>query len=105
MAKIPKNLSDKAMVEGFVEPESFERIFLSSQETVEEPVKLRKSGAVKESLEQSFVSPELAGEIGKALMELKLDLYKEGIVDYRIKVSRQARSIVLTPVVKKQNRG
>lgn len=73
MSRIPKNLSDKDMLKGFEEPESYEKIFLAADESPK-PVKSKKISGSKESLEQSFVSPELAEQIGKELMSLKLEL-------------------------------
>jgi len=107
MAKIPKNLSDKAMVAGFKEEKNFEHMFLAAEE--EEPVvkpKPKNSSKEKEDLSTAFLTKELQEKIGKALLELKLELYKDGMVDYNIKVARDGKQIVLSavPLKKKVNK-
>jgi hypothetical protein len=107
MAKIPKNLSDKVMVAGFKEEKNFEHMFLAAEE--EEPfVKPKPKGAnkEKEDLSTAFLTKELQEKIGKALLELKLELYKEGMIDYDIKIAREGKQIVLStvPIKKKVNK-
>ncbi|MDF2565543.1 MAG: hypothetical protein K0Q53_1938 [Massilibacillus sp.] len=107
MAKIPKNLSDKAMVVGFKEEKNFEHMFLAAEE--EEPfVKPKPKGInkEKEDLSTAFLTKELQEKIGKALLELKLELYKDGMIDYDIKVAREGKQIVLSavPIKKKANK-
>lgn len=100
MAKIPKNLTDKAMFNGYKEQETFETMFLA-----DEPVKPKPKikGEKKETLDTAFLTQELQEKIGKLLLEVKLDLYKEGVVDYTVKAAREGNRIVLTPVeVKKK---
>jgi hypothetical protein len=102
MAKIPKNLSDKDMMAGFEEPTTIENIFLASEKATERKKAERRSLERKQhQLEESFITPELAADLGRKLMELKLELYKEGIVDYRLKVSRDGRRIILEPATGK----
>lgn len=93
MAKIPKNLSDKSMVGNYKEEITFENDIFA-EEVVKPKVvapKKEKVGYVSE-----FFTPELQEQVGKALLELKLELYKEGIVDFKIKVARQDKQIILT---------
>lgn len=105
MAKIPKNLSDKAMVAGFKEPKTFETMFLDAEEE-ETVAKTKPKSKEKEDLSTVFLTKELQEKIGKTLLELKLELYKEGIVDYNIKVAREGKQIVLSavPIKKKENK-
>lgn len=92
MAKIPKNLSDKLMFEGVQEKQTFETMFME-----EETVPVPRPKKEKESLEAGFLTKELAEKIGRALLEMKLDLYKEGMVEYTIKVAREGKTVVLSP--------
>ncbi len=109
MAKIPKNLSDKAMVVGFKEEKNFEHMFLAAEE--EEPFvkpkpKPKGTNKEKEDLSTAFLTKELQEKIGKALLELKLELYKDGMIDYDIKVAREGKQIVLSavPIKKKASK-
>jgi hypothetical protein len=105
MAKIPKNLSDKAMVAGFKEQKTFETMFLDAEEE-ETVAKPKPKSKEKEDLSTAFFNKELQEKIGKILLEIKLELYKEGIVDYDIKVAREGKRIVLSavPIKKKANK-
>lgn len=94
MAKIPKNLADKAMFDGVKEEETFETMLLD-EDVVCKP-KPKAKGKEKEDLNAGFVTKELQEKIGKLLLELKLELYKEGIVDYQIKVTREEKKIILS---------
>ncbi|MBC8015991.1 MAG: hypothetical protein H7X79_09645 [Sporomusaceae bacterium] len=100
MAKIPKNLSDKSMIGNFKEEITFENDIFA-EEIVKpraiKPEKKEKSGYVSE-----FFTPELQEKVGKLLLELKVELYKEGIVDFDIKVTRQNKQIILTAVSNKK---
>lgn len=93
MAKIPKNLSDKSMVGNYKEEITFENDIFA-----EEVAKPRQVVAKKEKVGyvSEFFTPELQEEVGKALLELKLQLYKEGIVDFKLKVTRQDKQVILT---------
>lgn len=97
MAKIPKNLDDKAMFAGVKEEQTFETMFFAEEETEAKP-----KAKEKEDLAAAYFTPELREKLGKALLELKLDLYKEGLVDYEIKLSRQGHAIVLTAAEKRK---
>lgn len=107
MAKIPKNLSDKVMVAGFKEEKNFEHMFLvaEEEETFVKP-KPKGTNKEKENLSTAFFTKELQEKIGKALLELKLELYKDGMIDYDIKVAREGKQIVLSavPIKKKANK-
>nr|WP_092073468.1 hypothetical protein [Dendrosporobacter quercicolus]NSL48051.1 hypothetical protein [Dendrosporobacter quercicolus DSM 1736]SDM62597.1 hypothetical protein SAMN04488502_10639 [Dendrosporobacter quercicolus] len=94
MAKIPKNLSDNAMFSGFKEKATFETAVYSE---AEEPVKPGKKEQ-KEDLATAFFTPEIQEKVGKALLEIKLELYKQGTIDYTIKVVRQGNQVILTAV-------
>ena len=98
MGKIPKNLSDKAMFGGYKEQESFESVFLAAEE---EPSTQSVKKPKAENLNTAFLPIGLQEKIGKLLLELKVDLYKEGIVDYEIKAKREGNTIVLSPFVYK----
>jgi len=93
MAKIPKNLSDNDMLSVWDKK--------AQAESREEAEKVSVKDAAKPSYESGFLTPELQQSIGKAMLELKVKLYKEGIVDYNMKVKQEGNQIVLTAVPRK----
>lgn len=98
MSKIKKNLSDSEMFKGWHEQPTFET------EINDEPVRPAVKAVKKEPAEDinsAYFTPELKEAVGKALLELKLNLYKEGTVDYQIKVSCQGNQVLLTAVPSK----
>ncbi|GAB6181501.1 hypothetical protein JCM14036_28200 [Desulfotomaculum defluvii] len=94
--KIRKNLTDEEMFAGYKEEVTFENTW---EDTVVHRPKIK---SVKKESENegfcSFFTPELQEQIGKALLELKVELYKQGIIDYRLEVSREGNSVILTAV-------
>ncbi|SMC72598.1 hypothetical protein [Sporomusa malonica] len=99
MGKIKKNLSDSEMLKGWQEQPTFETEI--NDEPVRPTVKAVKKDPV-EDINSAYFTPELKESVGKALLELKLNLYKEGIVDYQIKVSCQGNQVLLTAVPPKE---
>ncbi|SDF52466.1 hypothetical protein [Sporolituus thermophilus] len=95
--KIKKNLSDQDMLANWQEPASFETASHDEKTTVQTA---RGKGRESESFHGSFLTPQLQEKVGKALLDLKLALYKEGIVDYEIKVARQGHQVILTAAPK-----
>jgi hypothetical protein len=100
--KIKKNLSDKDMVKGFVEENTFETdIFTEAEPTPHLKTPPKKDGA--ENFKTAFFTPELQETVSKALLELKVKLYQEGIVDYSLKVSQEGHQVILRAVPKNLN--
>lgn len=94
MSKIPKNRQDNEMFGNLKEQITFENFSDSEEAPVAKPVKTQ---ATKPS-NADFFTPELQESVGKALLALKVKLYKEGIVDYAIKVSSEGNQVVLKAV-------
>lgn len=101
MAKIPKNRSDKEMLAGYQEAETLEESFhkaAKAQAAREAAEKAKEAQeAVPPNLLRAGFSKDLTDALGKALMELKLELAQEGITRYTFKVKREGESIILTP--------
>lgn len=99
MVKIPKNRQDSEMLGNIQEKASFEHY---SDGITDQPVtKPAKSEPTKPGF-AAFLTPELQDSLGKALLTLKLNLYKEGIVDYDLKVSCESNQVVLKAVPSKK---
>ncbi|BBB91185.1 MAG TPA: hypothetical protein PKA28_11515 [Methylomusa anaerophila] len=96
MTKIKKNLSDDDMLAGWQEEGTFE-----TDPQDETPVR-KTAATVKKGTAQDYTSafftPELQEAVGKALLELKVKLYNEGIVDFKLKVSSEGKQVILTAV-------
>ena len=96
MTKIKKNLSDSDMFKGWHEQPTFETEIVDD-EPVRLPVKSAKTEPAAD-INSAYFTPELQESVGKALLELKLNLYKQGNVDYQIKVSCQGNQVILAAV-------
>lgn len=100
MAKIPKNLSDAAMFKGYKESKKGRSLFDIAKDFDDNHL-VRKETVKKED---SYIDKYLFTALNKELLKLKLDLYKEGIVDYQIKLKRDGQKILLYPVVNKHSK-
>lgn len=93
MAKIPKGLTDAQMTAGMEEELTFENGAYQDEKTKKIQPKKKNENMVLD-----FITPALAEKLGNQLLELKLALYQEGVVDYRFRVERQGHAIVMTAV-------
>lgn len=100
MGKIPKNLSDKDMFKNYQEEPTIEETFQRLGKDEKEP--LRGRGKDKQELEALSLSPEISDALEKMLLEVKLELYREGVVDYRLTVRREGKKIILSPTGKEK---
>lgn len=99
MSKIPKNLSDKDMFRDYVEDTSIEDRFIAAEKKVK-----KKQQEVPEApadfLRAGF-TPQLTEELARALMQLKMELFRADIKNYTFKIKRDGENIVLIPKYKK----
>ena len=96
MAKIPKNRSDKDMMQGFEEEETLAEVLLRKERQAEERA---RTSAVQEppaDLARAGLSSAQADELGRALLELKLTLAQEGVQHYQLKIQRKDRQVIIT---------
>ncbi|HWR31040.1 MAG TPA: hypothetical protein VN631_14525, partial [Negativicutes bacterium] len=75
MIKIPKNRQDSEMIGNFKEQLSFENV--TDDDDYQPAAKPAKSETTTPA-NATFITPELQEDLGKALLTLKLKLYKEG---------------------------
>ena len=98
MAKIPKNLSDKDMFKGWQEEPTIEETMLKAAEP-KRPARPQTARAPKseprDGVYQTYLSPAAVDTMEKLLLEIKLDLFKQGVSDYRINVRREGNAILL----------
>ena len=96
MAKIPKNRSDKDMMQGFEEEETLAEVLLKRERQEEERTRLQAAQEPPADLARAGLSSAQVDELGRALMELKLSLAQEGVQHYRLKIQRKGRQVVIT---------
>ena len=96
MAKIPKNRSDKDMMQGFEEEETLADVLLKKERQAEEHARAQAAHEPPADLARAGLSSAQADELGRALMELKLSLAQEGVQHYRLKIQRKGRQVIIT---------
>ena len=106
MAKIPKGLSDKDMLQGYVEQVTLESQFLAAEEA-EDKRRRARAGLSKpeKNMALTGVTDELVEELGRKLLELKMELFRDGIKSYTMKVKKDGQSIIIKPVETRQKTG
>ena len=96
MAKIPKNRSDSDMMQGFEEEETLSEILLRKERQAEERARQRAAQDPPADLARAGLSSAQAEELGRALLELKLALAQDGVQQYRLKIQRKDRQVIIT---------
>ena len=93
------------MLHDYKEERTLESVFLDAE--AKEDKKRRNSAGVqpRENLQLAYLTPDIIDKLGKLLLELKLDLYQQGITDYSMKVQRSGKDIVLSPVERAPRKG
>lgn len=108
MAKIPKGLSDKDMLQGYVEQVTMESQFMAVMAAEEAEDKKRRAKAALGKPEKNIAltgfSDELVEELGRKLLELKMELFREGVKNYTLKVKKDGHTITIKPIERK-NKG
>ena len=100
--KIQKGLSDADMMKGFQEQETFETAILKDDATTVRKAN-NKPNLTKtdDDFYQEFLTERIKTEIGKLLLAIKMDYYKEDVKDFSIQVKRNGKDIVLETSPKK----
>ena len=96
MAKIPKNRSDKDMMQGFDEEETLAEVLLRKERQAEERARASAAQEPPADLARAGLSSAQADELGRALLELKLTLAQEGVQHYQLKIQRKDRQVIIT---------
>ena len=100
--KIQKGLSDADMMKGFVETETFETAILKDNASTGNKLGTKvKSHKTEDDFYQEFLTERIKTEIGKLLLAIKMDYFKEDVKDFSIQVKRNGQHIVLETAPKK----
>ncbi len=96
MAKIPKNRSDKDMMQGYEEEETLSEVLLRKERQAEERARAQAAQEPPADLARAGLTSAQVDELGRALLELKLALAQEGLQQYRLKIQRKGRQVIIT---------
>ena len=100
--KIQKGLSDAYMMKGFVETETFETALLKDEAKSGNKVERKpKEQKTEDDFYQEFLTERMKTEIGKLLLAIKMDYFKDDVKDFSIQVKRNGNHIVLETAPKK----
>lgn len=91
--KIPKNRSDAEMLKTAAPAAA--NVSLSSAGP------LRKGTVTPSEFQRGFVTEKMAERIGKFLLEIKMEYYKDEVPDFSVEIKREGRNIVLVTAPKK----
>ena len=96
MATIPKGLSDTAMMQGHEGEETLEETLLRREQEAEERARRAAAKEPPADLARAGLSAAQTEELGRALMELKLTLAQEQVTNYKLKIKRSGRQVIIT---------
>ena len=94
--KIRKNLTDGDMLANYKEEPGMWELNDNDNEIAKPTNKPVGRELSQESA--SYFMPDLQEKVNKALLQLKVKLFNEGIVDYEIKVTLEGKQVLLTAV-------
>ena len=97
MSKIPKNLSDKDMLKNWVEETSVEDTFLAAEQKAKQAAKGQAEFEPPAAFRQAGFHPALMQELGRQLLQLRLQLAQKGASHFTYKIKREGENIVIAP--------
>ena len=99
--KIQKGLSDADMMKGFQEEENFEMTMLDSEAAAKKPKIHQTPSQKQDEFYREFLTEKVETQIGKMLLDIKMDYFKEGEGAFSIQVKRDGKRIILETAPKK----
>ncbi len=99
--KIQKGLSDADMLKNIVEEDNFETIMLEKEAIRNKPKFHQSLVQTQESFYQEFLTDKVKTQIGKMLLDIKMEYFREGEGDFSIQVKRNGKHILLETAPKK----
>ena len=100
MSKIPKNLTDKDMLRDWVEEESIEDTFQQAEQAEKARAKAAAGVEPPANLAKAGFNAPLMDELGRTLLQLRLELAQKGATVVTYKVKRDGENVVITPKYK-----
>ena len=99
--KIQKGLTDADMMKNFKDTENYEETMLDIERSAKKPVVHQSPKQEKEAFYREFLTEKVETLIGKMLLDIKMEYFKEGEGDFSIQVKRDEKNIVIETAPKK----
>jgi len=84
------------MMQGHEGEETLEETLLPSEQQAEERTRRAAAKEPPADLARAGLSAAQTEELGRALMELKLTLAQEQVTNYKLKIKRSGRQVIIT---------
>ena len=98
--KIQKNLTDADMMKGFKEEDNFETTMLDCDKAAKKVV-IHQGNNSKEEFYREFLTDIVEAQIGKLLLDIKMEYFRAGEGAFSIQVKKDGKNIVLETAPKK----
>ena len=99
--KIQKGLSDAEMMKQWGENDNFEETMMQAERNAAKPVIHQSSKQTQDAFYREFLTEKVETLIGKMLLDIKMEYFKEGEGAISIQVKRDGKNIVLETAPKK----
>ena len=99
--KIQKGLSDADMMKNFKDTENFEDTMLNMERDAKKPVGHHSPKHKEDAFYRELLTEKVDTMIGKMLLDIKMEYFKEGEGAFSIQVKREGKNIVLETAPKK----
>lgn len=99
--KIQKGLSDADMLKNFKDTDNFEDTMLDMERAAKKPVVHQSPKQKEDAFYREFLTEKVETIIGKMLLDIKMEYFKEGEGAFSIQVKREGKNIVLETAPKK----
>ncbi len=96
--KIPRGLTDKDMFRDYVEEETLEARFVAAEKKEEKRRREKDEIEPPANLARAGLTSDIMDRLGRELLQLKMELFREGIKEYTMQIRREGQNIILTPV-------
>jgi len=84
------------MMQGHEDEETLEETLLRREQEAEERARRAAAKEPPADLARAGLSAAQTEELGRALMELKLTLAQEQVTNYKLKIKRSGRQVIIT---------
>ncbi len=99
--KIQKGLSDADMMKHFKADDNFEETMLDMECVANKPTIHKSAKRKEDAFYREFLTEKVETLIGKMLLDIKMEYFKEGEGAFSIQVKRDGKNIVLETAPKK----
>ena len=99
--KIQKGLSDAEMMKQWGGGDNFEETMMKAERNAAKPVIHQSPQQSQDAFYREFLTEKVETLIGKMLLDIKMEYFKEGEGAFSIQVKRNGKNIVLETASKK----